>query len=199
MEFLSEKNNIFSKWLDSEGGITFDQLKSLIVREEFLNSLPDVRIHILDLRNTDNQKVAECADTYTLVHRKSPVPYPRLNPVLPLMGDSNTVCPYPYSRSHGASRYSRNTSIVCKYCKKSGHVIKNCYRRAQNQRDISGVAHVPMRNVHHPSSSQPSVPQSSRGESENRCSPQDSRLSTTTCNVRHGPNRRRQSADTYHF
>ena len=92
---------------------TFDQLKSLIDREEFLNSLPhDVRIHILDLRITDNQKAAECADTYTLVHRKSPVPYPRLNPEHLLMGDSNTVGPYPNSRSHGASKYSRNPSIV---------------------------------------------------------------------------------------
>ena len=64
VEFLSEKNKIFSRWLDSEEVTTFDQLMSLIVREEFLNSLPDdVRIHILDLRITDNQKAAECADT----------------------------------------------------------------------------------------------------------------------------------------
>jgi SCAN domain len=59
VEFLFEKEKVFSRWLTSEEIREFDQLKSLIIREEFLNSLPeDVRLHILDSRITNIKKAA---------------------------------------------------------------------------------------------------------------------------------------------
>ena len=164
-------------------------IRDLIIRKEFINSLPEeIRLHVLDQRITDNRKAAESADTYSLVHRKSPVPNNRLSPVLPLVGNSHPVGQHPPSHSFGVPKYSYNNSIVCRYCKKYGHVMKNCRRRIQKQRDVREVARTPTRNAHQSVASQSSS-QSNREDTNQRCPQENNSLHTsyvqTNINVAH--------------
>ena len=72
IEFLYTKEKLLQQWLRSEKVDNFDLLKSLMLREELMNCLPeDIRVHVIDQNAKEERIVAELADTYTLVHKKN--------------------------------------------------------------------------------------------------------------------------------
>ena len=72
IEFLYTKEKLLQQWLRSEKVDNFDLLKSLMLREELMNCLPeDIRVHVMDQNAKEERIVAELADTYTLVHKKN--------------------------------------------------------------------------------------------------------------------------------
>ncbi|XP_059164264.1 uncharacterized protein LOC131947161 [Physella acuta] len=136
VEFLFEKEKVFSRWLHSENVDDFDKLRSLILREDFLNAVPEeIRLHILDNRITDIKRAAESADTYELVHKKSQGSGTKYNPVLPLI--SNNPSAGQLLRSRQSTQIPRVTArrLICHYCSKPGHIIKNCFLRQRDNRE----------------------------------------------------------------
>ncbi|KAJ8348577.1 hypothetical protein SKAU_G00271660 [Synaphobranchus kaupii] len=84
VEFAREKENVFDRWCVAQGTKTFEQLRDLIIMEEFRNCVPErVAIYLNEQRVT--QIGAIVADAFTITHRgvfrdKSP---PRHDDVTP--------------------------------------------------------------------------------------------------------------------
>ncbi len=73
-EFASDKLRAFDKWIKVAEVTNFEQLRNLIILEEFKRKIPNnVMLHIEDKQETDLVKAAKLADIYSLIHRSSPV------------------------------------------------------------------------------------------------------------------------------
>ncbi|XP_068205634.1 uncharacterized protein [Palaemon carinicauda] len=98
LEFFTLKLKQFNKWIDKEQITTLEQLKNLIVLEEFLRRIPaNVAMFIREKQEKDGKRAALLADDYHLIHKLKP---------------------------HSSSRSS--SPQVCTFCKKEGHHIKDC-------------------------------------------------------------------------
>ena len=66
VEFLREKEDALEKWCDSERIET-----QLILTEEFLNCVLEVRVHLNERKTDVSYEMAALADVYILTHRKT--------------------------------------------------------------------------------------------------------------------------------
>ncbi|XP_064100914.1 uncharacterized protein LOC135211541 [Macrobrachium nipponense] len=113
LEFASEKLRDFRKWLKASAITTFERLENIIVFEEFVRKLPShIMLYLCDRQENDLLKAASLADTYSLVHKTSK----RLDHIVKQV-PGNTL---------GVSTEESREALLCKYCKKPGHSIKNC-------------------------------------------------------------------------
>ena len=72
-EFASDKLRAFDKWIKVAEIASFDQLRNLILLEEFKRKIPNnVMLHIEDKQETDLVKAAKLVDVYSLVHKSFP-------------------------------------------------------------------------------------------------------------------------------
>ena len=72
VEFLREKENALEKWCDSkriDGDV--EKHRQLILAEEFLNCVPEDRIHLNERKTDVSYEMAALADEHTLTHRKT--------------------------------------------------------------------------------------------------------------------------------
>lgn len=115
VEFITEELRMCNKWLSSLAVTTFQKLRDLVVMEDFKRKLPfDLRIYIEEKGEVDLIKVAQLADSYTLVRRtQSNIPR------------NDKVTSVKSSRYH--SNADKSVKVpYCNYCKQSGHNILNC-------------------------------------------------------------------------
>ncbi|XP_063592678.1 uncharacterized protein LOC134769876 [Penaeus indicus] len=123
-EFASEKLKAFRRWIKSASVGNFDQLCNLVVLEEFKRKVPySVMIHLTDKEENDLHKAAKAADVFSLVHRSIPGERRKANIVKSSVGFKNNM------ENTNSGQYQSNTQIstlYCKFCKKEGHLIKNC-------------------------------------------------------------------------
>lgn len=124
-EFASEKLRAFQRWLKSAEIDTFDKLVNLIVLEEFLRKVPYlIMTHIIDREEADLLKAAKIADVFSLVHR--PMQGEKRKPFINVKSDAGPV------RQSGAQTFGQGQTgtitnqVVCRFCKKTGHVIQDC-------------------------------------------------------------------------
>ena len=127
VEFLREKENALEKWCDSKRiGGDVEKLRQLILAKEFLNCVPETRVHLSERKNDLSYEMAALADEYTLTHRKP---------------NEKT-----YTGSHGSRRkfkaefspegklkeekrrtfQSSSRTVVCYKCGKAGHIAMRC-------------------------------------------------------------------------
>ncbi|KAK4303891.1 hypothetical protein Pmani_024141 [Petrolisthes manimaculis] len=103
-EFMTEKFKRFDQWLKKAEVVTFEELRKLVVLEEFIRRVPfEVKIHIADKEETDPIKVAKLADKYSLLNQWNPN--------------------RPRNQFNSSAN---NTSRFCSFCKKEGHTMRNC-------------------------------------------------------------------------
>ncbi|XP_037776259.1 uncharacterized protein LOC119573219 [Penaeus monodon] len=123
VEFASEKLRAFRRWIKSASVNNFDQLCNLVVLEEFKRKVPySVMIHLTDKEEKDLHEAAKAADVFSLVHRSIPGEKRKANIVKSSVG-------FKYMENNSSGQYRPNTQIstlYCKFCKKEGHLIKNC-------------------------------------------------------------------------
>ncbi|XP_066980073.1 uncharacterized protein [Macrobrachium rosenbergii] len=98
LEFFTLKLKQFNKWLDKEQITTLEQLKNLIVLEEFLRRIPaNVSMFIREKQEKDGKRAALLANDYHLIHKHKP-----------------------------QSSSPSSATQICTFCKKEGHHIKDC-------------------------------------------------------------------------
>ena len=129
------------RWIDlSKSEKSFQGLKDLLLREQFINASPDELALFLKERKPDNVTVmAELAEQYLEAHGsldmclKKPAFNPGIKKAVPNTKFST------FSKASGGSSFvpaeKGKSSKVCYYCKKQGHLIKDCFVR---QHDLKG-------------------------------------------------------------
>ncbi|XP_076851553.1 uncharacterized protein LOC143502752 [Brachyhypopomus gauderio] len=121
VEFAREKSLLFDKWCAACSVTTLDQLKELVLLEEFKNCLPEKMVVYLNEQKVVNlSSAATLADEFVLTHKTVFHLTPRsVNPSRPVM-----------SRPVASSESRENTSATdkreCFYCHMQGHLIAAC-------------------------------------------------------------------------
>ncbi|XP_068227662.1 uncharacterized protein [Palaemon carinicauda] len=137
LEFFTLKVKLFEKWIDKEYVTSFENLKELIVLEEFLRKIPaNISMYIKERQEKDPKKAAVLADEYFLIHKTKRV---------------NTVS--------GQSK-NDNVDIYCTFCRTTGHLIQDCdmpqCKVAQSRQKAKALENFPSKhtspNTGHPTS-----------------------------------------------
>ncbi len=123
VEFAREKSVLFDKWCTACKVTKFDQLRELILLEEFKKCLPEKIVVYLNEQKVETlSKAAVCADEFVLTHRAVFPSVRREHFPVAGAGKSPKVQPKPPLRSSPSPSESRE----CFYCHESGHLIANC-------------------------------------------------------------------------
>lgn len=140
VEFVREKEVLFDRWCSSQNVTGFDQLKQLVLMEDFKNCLPDkVTTHLNENKVTDVAKAAVLVEEYMLTHKSGfaerPFAFNRFDRVNGNGKESKTLSvpiePVTDSVSNvdvktDTSEAKRKDDVACFYCKKKGHILSNC-------------------------------------------------------------------------
>ena len=125
-EFAGEKLRALHRWLKSASVTTFDQLVNLISLEEFKRKVPySIMVHITDKEETDLVKAAKIADVFSLIHRPFPGDRRTTQNLVSSPAGSNPNTKHATGQG-SSSAISKPSQPVCKFCRKEGHVIKEC-------------------------------------------------------------------------
>ncbi|XP_041966835.1 uncharacterized protein LOC121724378 [Alosa sapidissima] len=72
VEFAREKESVFDRWCTSQRAHTKEQIRELLLLEEFKNCVPEtVATYLNDQKVTTLSQAAVCADEFVLTHRSS--------------------------------------------------------------------------------------------------------------------------------
>lgn len=122
VEFARDKANLFEKWCTANKVVTFEQLKELMLLEEFKNCLPEkIVIYLNEQKVSALSEAAVFADEFVLTHK---VVFPstikrNISDRVRSSKDSPTVPKNALSVLNVESR-------ECFYCHEVGHLIATC-------------------------------------------------------------------------
>ncbi|XP_027128228.1 uncharacterized protein LOC109142602 [Larimichthys crocea] len=127
LDFAKEKETLFNRWCKSQKAETKEDLKQLILLEEFKNCLPNsICTYINEQQVSTLDRAAVLADEFSLTHKT----------VFDKQGEQKGRALFNRpSFSKPASSYASFTSKptvggtsvkACFYCKKPGHLIADC-------------------------------------------------------------------------
>ena len=136
VEFAHKKEIYFNRWCLSNGVDDFENLKQLVLIEEFKRCVhEDIKVYLDEKNVTTLRGVAKLADDYALTHKLKLFKSLSVNP--------SPSSEYPHrmqsNRKSNTDFYNRNSSGMrhgdrprsfgptCRYCKKSGHVLSDCW------------------------------------------------------------------------
>lgn len=123
VEFAREKENALDRWCASQRTHTKEQLKELLLLEEFKDCVPEkVAMYLNDQKVTTLAQAAVCADEFVLTHKSSfhSPPSPRRQSSQPSSPKRNVR-----NQESDKSAPSKETR-GCYYCHEVGHLIAEC-------------------------------------------------------------------------
>lgn len=122
VEFGRDKIALFDRWCAAQKVTTFEQLRDLVLMEEFKNCIPvKIATYVNEQKVTGVSAAATLADEYVLTHRES-FEEP-LSPRLQCGPVVDGLC----SEEHAFGAGNARERPVCAYCKKRGHLIDSCF------------------------------------------------------------------------
>ncbi|KAL2081327.1 hypothetical protein ACEWY4_023180 [Coilia grayii] len=120
VDFARQQELTFDKWLRASEVYTFQDLRKLIILEQFKNSVSrPIEVHLNEQQVKEQRKAAEMADNYVLVHRESWREFSQSSQ----LQSRSTVKEASADKS---SRMSNPGVMICHYCKKPGHIKSRC-------------------------------------------------------------------------
>ena len=159
VEFSRNQEDHFDQWLRSKNINNFDNLRNLMLIEQFKNCLhPELKTHIDEKEVKNLNEAAVLADSYTLTHkrytkslghndfRKNDKAYQPQHLTTQNHSTKSTI--QSQSESHFQPDINKNNvgktskfditkkktgSTSCAYCKKPGHHISECRKKAWNE------------------------------------------------------------------
>ena len=144
VEFAREKERLFDRWCCSQEADSREDLRQLVLIEDFMNCLPEaVAVHLCEQEVQKLHEAAVLADKFVLTHKRVPGSgwvshQSRTRPLVNSQqqyGGGNDA-----PRSSPPANASRppynNTEIICNYCKKVGHMKYDCVElRKRKEKD----------------------------------------------------------------
>lgn len=131
-EFGREKEALFDRWCQSTTVHNFEELRDLILLEEFRNCLPDkICTYINEQKVKTVADAAVLAEEYVLTHRDSERSMP---PFKPYVAQFKT-------QTHGEEKIKESVNLkgrVCFYCKKAGSHNKPVFCTEQENKVTKG-------------------------------------------------------------
>ncbi|KAK0151950.1 hypothetical protein N1851_006690 [Merluccius polli] len=133
VEFAREKERLFDRWCTAQNVQTRDDLRQLILLEDFKNCLPEAVAVYLNEQEVQNlDKAAVLADRFVLTHKRvsssgwvshqNKTRHPPKSKPQSVGGNDALHSSPPVNSSHPPT----NTEITCHYCKKVGHLKYDC-------------------------------------------------------------------------
>lgn len=119
VEYAREKNVLFDRWCSSSRVANLEQLRELMLIEDFKNSLPDkIVVYLNEKKVCTLAEAAVCADEFTLTHKNL------------FAARRETYSAMPLERSVKVSKSPKPVIPVeareCFYCHELGHLIVTC-------------------------------------------------------------------------
>ena len=153
LQYLTRLKNYLEKWIDlSVTEKSYEGLTELFVVEQFLNTCSNqIAVHLKELGVGKIQDIAEYADQYVAAHKFSslckpsaPKIFDRHSDEKQHSNDTASIKEEPnFSRNpkNEQNRTETRHNNFCKYCKKNGHLVKDC-RILQARKSVNvGVKH----------------------------------------------------------
>ncbi|XP_071059089.1 uncharacterized protein [Pseudochaenichthys georgianus] len=151
VEFAREKEVLFGRWCSSTGTKSLEDLKTLVLMEEFKYRLPyTVATYLNEQKPVKLFDAAVLADEYALTHKTV---YSERTRAQAGFVDNNiretpvfTKVPWQSSRPRVAEEKPGEVNSgstdrpVCHYCKKRGHIVANCYVLRYENKHVKTVA-----------------------------------------------------------
>ena len=139
VEFSREKEILFNRWCSSLNVTTLNDLKQLVMLEEFKRSIPlEIRTHLEEQHVSTLSQAAIMADDYALTHPKRLTK--KMSSTTADVHDSSPDCRKSSQDSTLKSpQKDVKTSKLCHYCKMPGHVIAEC-RKLERKNQAKGEA-----------------------------------------------------------
>ena len=137
-QFIVRLSTYLIRWLElSKTEKTFEGLKDLIVKEQFINSCPkELAVHLRERAPETLEEIAKIADQYLEAHGKHVFSPARSKPPTPPEKDDNRTpasdtTPLHCYRCNGRGHRSANCPTrKCYLCGRHGHEASNCKSRA---------------------------------------------------------------------
>ena len=156
VEFAHEKEVYFDRWCNSkEVGSDFEKLRQVVLIEEFKRCVrEDIKTYLDEQKVDSLQKAASCADDYALTHKSTfsknrfsgPIKksYPDVGKKVDnLVPDKSLDKTKSVDQTMSKDRKPRSFAPVCHYCKKSGHIMSDCWLlKKKKQNDATPNAFV---------------------------------------------------------
>ncbi len=149
VEFAREKENLFDRWCISMKVTSKEQLRELVLSEEFKHCVPHaVATHLTEHKVNTLSEAAIMADEFVLTHRRS---FSSVGLKTNDMSKSK-FCFQPKTKSpvmsgniratvaEHSSKPALSRDMVCFYCKKPGHKISDCLILKKKERLSKPVA-----------------------------------------------------------
>ena len=128
VEFLRGKENALDKWCDSkriDGDV--ENLRQLILTEEFLNCVPEeVRVHLNERKTDVSYEMAALADEYTLTHRKTKERIYTGSQGSRMKFKAELSTEEKPKEENRRTFQSSSGTVVCYKCGKAGHIAIKC-------------------------------------------------------------------------
>ena len=156
VEFARKKEQLFDRWCNSKKvNQNHENLRELMLIEEFKRCIHhDIRTFLDDQKADTLENASRLADDYALTHKSSFVSRPpqsygrnvrtsensNVNKSQLYRSDRATgqKVESSSSRSHSAQDKSYSSAPVCRFCRKEGHIMSDCFKlkqRRQGQND----------------------------------------------------------------
>jgi len=134
VEFAREKGILFDKWCTASKVSDFNELRELVLLEEFKGCLPDrVVVYLNEQKVISLSQAAVLADEFVLTHKNVfALARPERSQSVPLQNP-------PVRPKHSPTRTREDRE--CFYCHKQGHVIADCLslKRKQQPKSVGFV------------------------------------------------------------
>ena len=148
VEFARNKSILFDRWCSSLEVNDFEQLKQLVLVEEFKRCVPfEIRVYLDEQKVVKLKDAATKADDFSLTHHNFSKGHPKRGNV---QGSKSSSSPsLPKSEGHSPSNRPKGDSVgkttgpidapTCAYCRAKGHLIGDCEKlKKKRQRDFQG-------------------------------------------------------------